>query len=217
MKILTALFLFAGAALADDRVLTQPYDETAVVQLTGRENYQSAVVFGTDEKIENVAVGDSTGWQVTPNKRASVLFLKPLGPHARTNMTVVTDKRVYSFDLLTAAKASAGIYTLRFSYPAPPPEAKPAQGDFNFAWQKSGAKALFPAEIFSDEKHIYLHWPKDTPLPAILSKSVEGREGPVNTHVDGEMVTVDGPAKTLVLRLGKDVATLTNATIRSEP
>ncbi len=36
------------------------------------------IEFGHGERIENVAVGDSSAWQVTPNKRANLLFLKPL-------------------------------------------------------------------------------------------------------------------------------------------
>jgi hypothetical protein len=43
-------------------------------------------------------------WQITPNRRASLLFVKPLPGAHRTNMTVVTDKRTYLFDLVPAIR-----------------------------------------------------------------------------------------------------------------
>ncbi len=56
-----------------------------------RPGYQLAVEFGPDEQIENVAVGDSGAWQVTPNRRGDHLFVKPIQPGVSTNMTVVTN------------------------------------------------------------------------------------------------------------------------------
>ena len=43
-----------------------------------RPAISSTVEFAPDERIENVAVGDSGAWQVTPNKRGDHLFVKPL-------------------------------------------------------------------------------------------------------------------------------------------
>ena len=68
---------------------------------------QSTIEFAADERIENVAVGDSSAWQITPNRRASLLFVKPLTAHSRTNMTVVTDRRTYMFDLVAGEKTAA--------------------------------------------------------------------------------------------------------------
>ena len=48
------------------------------VRIEGRPNVQATIDFGEDEHIENVAIGDSSAWQVTPNKRANLLFVKPL-------------------------------------------------------------------------------------------------------------------------------------------
>ena len=91
--LFTAVLLHAAPARAepDSRLHTVRYDAGAVVQLRGQRGYQSMIQFAADERIENVAVGDSAAWQVTPNKRADMLFLKPMLPDARTNMTVVFD------------------------------------------------------------------------------------------------------------------------------
>lgn len=121
LGLLAAPWSHAG----DTRIRSVDYAADAVVRVPGREGFQSAILFGDDEKIENVAVGDSFGWQVTPNKRANLLFLKPMPQARATNMTVVTDRRVYLFDLQPAPKSQPALYSLRFLRHEPPP-AEPA-------------------------------------------------------------------------------------------
>ncbi len=96
-KVSFAAFALLGctAALAapDNRIRTQRLRcRMQIVQIVGKSGIQSTIEFATDERIENVAVGDSSAWQITPNRRASLLFVKPLSAHSRTNMTVVTDR-----------------------------------------------------------------------------------------------------------------------------
>ena len=96
---------------------------TQIVKILGKAGIQSTIEFADDERIENVAVGDSSAWQITPNRRASLLFVKPTTAHSRTNMTVVTDKRTYMFDLVSGEKSAAPVYALKFSYPNEKPVA----------------------------------------------------------------------------------------------
>ena len=63
-------------------VKTIYYNPDAVISLTGAVGWQMMIEFGEDERIENVAIGDSAAWQVTPNKRARMLFVKPLSRKA---------------------------------------------------------------------------------------------------------------------------------------
>ena len=113
---LAASLLAAPAAAQDSRLVERMYDPAEVVRIDGRTKVQATVAFADDERIENVAIGDSEAWQVTPNKRANLLFIKPLSPTARTNMTVVTDRRTYLFDLVASPRAQP-LYVLRFAYP----------------------------------------------------------------------------------------------------
>lgn len=119
--ILTALmatqaFAPSQAATQDDpRLVSVVYDPAQIVKVIGRPGVQATITFGEDEKIENVAVGDSQKWQITPNKRANLLFARPLEAAAVTNMTVVTDKRTYLFDLVASAK-DRPVYMLSFTY-----------------------------------------------------------------------------------------------------
>lgn len=107
--------LLSAPVRADDRLVEHAYRADEVVTIPGRTTVQATIAFGRNEAIENVAVGDSSQWQITPNKRADLLFVKPLETSARTNMTVVTNKRTYFFDLVAGAKAKP-LYMLRFTY-----------------------------------------------------------------------------------------------------
>ncbi|WP_419825554.1 TrbG/VirB9 family P-type conjugative transfer protein [Sphingomonas sp.] len=218
------------AARADPRIAVRPYQAAQVVVVHGRAGVESTIAFADDERIENVAVGNSAAWQVTPNKRANLLFVKPTGTRP-TNMTVVTDQRTYLFDLVAAT--AAPVYMLRFSYPpkpavpaprptpeevalaaavaataAPPASPPPDPAALNFAWNGKGDKALLPARVYDDGKSIFLSWDGDVALPAILVRDPSGQEGPVNYTVRGGVIVVDGVPPQLVLRAGKQVATL---------
>ena len=224
-----AVPLAAPAQAQDARVREVAYEAARVVRIEGKVTVQASIVFAEDELIENVAIGDAQAWQVTPNKRANILFVKPLATRASTNMTVVTSKRTYLFDLVASPGARA-LYVLRFRYPDEP---KPGTGialagpdgieqqatepgavvdpaELNFAWKASGDRALLPARTFDDGVLTYLSWPQGRAVPAILITDSKGTEGPVNYTVRGDTIVVEGVPQLIVLRSGKDSATLTN-------
>ncbi len=233
LPLLLAAAAFTTPALADDsRLVEHLYDPSEVVTIEGKPNVQATITFEQDEHIENVAIGDSTSWQVTPNKRANLLFVKPLSARASTNMTVVTDKRTYLFDLVAKPGAQA-LYVLHFTYPDEPAAEAPAQlaqapsdiemaaatdpyavadpAKLNFEWRRKGAERLMPSQIYDDGEATFLTWAANVTIPAILTKDRNGTEGPVNYAVRGETTVVDGVPSEIILRWGDDVATLTNA------
>ena len=232
------LLACAGPIHADDpRLVERLYDPHTVVRIEGRPSVQATIRFDDDELIENVAIGDSNAWQVTPNKRANLLFVKPLNEKAATNMTVVTSKHTYFFDLVASPKVVSPLYQLAFTYPA---EAKPAAGgkadadaraaaptdvelsaatdpaavtdpaELNFAWAGSGDRKLLPSRIYDDGQATFLAWPAGTPVPAILIKNRAGAEGPVNFAVRGDVIVVDGVPREIILRSGRQLATIDN-------
>ena len=232
---LLASTLAMPARAEDPRLVERLYSEDEVVRIEGRANVQATIRFGADEHIENVAIGDSNAWQVTPNRRANLLFIKPLGERAATNMTVVTDRHTYFFDLVANPAHRNALYVLAFTYPDAPHETQQADADgaapgptavelsaasdpyavvdpaaLNFAWGTKGDRALLPTQVYDDGSATFLAWPAGTPLPAILIKDHEGSEGPVNYAVRGDTLVVDGVPREIVLRSGEDSATLTN-------
>lgn len=228
-----ALLAFAMPAQADERLVEVRYEASKVYRIEGKPKVQATIRFAEDESIENVAVGDSNAWQITPNKRANLLFVKPLLARANTNMTVVTDKRTYLFDLV-ASPAASPMYVLSFKYPEPPKDkvdaaAQLAQNgtaptsaatqekvavvdpaDLNFAWSKSGDAKLLPENVFDDGEATFLTWPEGRSVPAILITDTAGTEGPVNFTVRGSTIVVEGVPPQIVLRAGKDRALIVN-------
>ena len=226
-----ACIAVAPAHAGDPRLVERLYDPSAVVRIEGRPNVQATITFGDGEHIENVAIGDSNSWQVTPNKRADLLFVKPLSERAKTNMTVVTDRHTYLFDLV-AAPGGKPLYVLRFTYPEPPkseqdkalalapnslemaaasdPYAVKDPAALNFSWEKKGDRRLFPDRVYDDGSATYVTWPSGKPIPAMLIKDKEGTEGPVNFAVRGDTLVIDGVPAEIILRSGRDNAELIN-------
>jgi len=75
-------------------IVYSPYD---VHRFTGYYGYQSSIIFAEDETIDQLVMGDSIPWQMVPN--GNRLFLKPIDQDATTNLTLITNKRVYYFEL----------------------------------------------------------------------------------------------------------------------
>ncbi|MDT7933830.1 MAG: TrbG/VirB9 family P-type conjugative transfer protein [Sphingomonadaceae bacterium] len=206
------------AARAEGRIRTLAYGADQIVTVSGTRGIQTMIEFAPDERIENIAVGDSAMWQVTPNKRANLVFLKPLAPGARTNMTVVTDRRRYLFDLRTAPPRALPIYAIRFTYPQerielpppPPPPAPKPQPTLNERWIAKGDAKLLPVRVYDDGDSTFMAWAPSAELPAVLAVGADGQEGPVNATMRDGVLVIEGVAPRYVLRIGRAVATLVN-------
>lgn len=233
--VLTAVSALAPApADAEDaRLVEMRYQPARVYRVEGKPKVQATIRFAEDEAIENVAIGDSNAWQVTPNKRANLLFVKPLMARANTNMTVVTNRRTYLFDLV-ASPSARPLYVLSFTYPDEPKPAAAASSqmaqlgtgegadpaptpaaidpaELNFAWKRSGDEKLLPENVFDDGEATFLTWPEGRAVPAILITDSEGTEGPVNFTVRGNTIVVEGVHRQIVLRSGRDKALVVNS------
>jgi type IV secretion system protein VirB9 len=118
-------FFFANVAFAqvptttDSRIRTLVYNPNEVYELKFHYNYQSFIEFAQDEEIEMISIGEAFAWRMTPAGKR--LFVRPLEVAAHTNMTIITNKRTYHFDIRSGeydGKADEElVYTVRFFYP----------------------------------------------------------------------------------------------------
>ncbi len=103
----------------DSRIKTFVYNANDVYRVLTHYGYQMNIEFGDSEEIETVSVGDRTGWQITPTENR--IFVRAMEDKSQTNMTVITDKRTYQFDLYSAQPGQQGwdelVYVVRFFYP----------------------------------------------------------------------------------------------------
>lgn len=233
-RLIPALAFWALAALAppagavlphpgpgDPRIHEVLYDPAEVVELNGALGYQLSLEFDPAERIENVALGDSLGWQVTPNRKATILFLKPMAQRPDTNMTVITNLRRYEFQLHVAplknrAALRAVPYSVRFVYPPPamavvrpPPPPRPPE-DRNHAYSYQGSTVLLPDRMFDDGEATYFTFRDHEDLPAIYAVEAGGAEAVVNAHMRDGYIVVDRIAPGFVLRRGKEVTHVFN-------
>lgn len=211
----------ANAAVAqeierDPRLRIVPYQESQVININGHLGYQMMIELDPQERIENVSVGDSLAWQVTPNRAATLLFLKPVEANSSTNMIVVTTRRRYAFTL--RAREARGpddpniLHSLRFTYPeAEAPETSSAPATFAFDYIVSGSAAFAPRQVFDDGQFTYFQIPQGADAPAIFAMNGHGEEEVVNTQVRGAVTVVEQIADRFVLRLGRDAVLVNRA------
>jgi type IV secretion system protein VirB9 len=218
-----ALAFAAADAHADSRIRTRTYAENAVYSLTGHFGFQTIIEFNDDEIIENVAIGDSVSWQVTPNRRGDVIILKPIAAAPPTNMTVVTSLRHYFFELSakSAADAKPGemIYVLRFSYPGEKQAAQAAVAEnaafvpekietpedraTNREYSYAGSREIVPSLVFDDGSATYFRWPEGAPTPAVFLISGDDKESVINHGYEAGFIVVDRVAPEFSLKHGE--------------
>lgn len=219
----------------DARVKTLDYVPWQVTPVRGTFRTATQILFGPEETILHVALGDTTGWEVVAE--GAILFLKPKVQRPPTNLLATTRRpsgalRHYSFELSTAAKGEP-IYVLRFRYPQDEAlaqvqalerssqalerrvvqlklERAVMSGPRNLAYEAQGSSALQPSEISDNGRFTVLRFPGGQTLPAIYEVGDDGAERLVGFDVRGEFVVVHGTARQLRLRQGRQVVCLFN-------
>ena len=167
------------------------------------------IALAPDERIQNVALGDSGAWQVVTSQSGNMLFVRPTRDGVSTNMTVITSARFYAFDLVPVAYGSPP-YEVRFNYPAE--VASNALGVSNemgepvAKYRLSGTKALWPDAISDDGAKTYIDWPADMPLPAAFFIDEYGRERLANGNMRGGLYVIDSVHQELLFRIDRKTA-----------
>lgn len=204
------------------------YNPNELYRYFGHYTYQGFIEFEAGELINTISMGNPTLWLVeTLDNR---LFLKPVGEdNSETNMTVLTNKRVYHFELV--AKEAKGIsdkdliFVVKFSYPDEKdknivefqraiPSDEPDLRDlsvYNFNYQYTGEKSIAPSKVFDDGVFTYFQFlSKNSEVPAIYSVDSEGYESLVNFRVAGTYIIVEKVAPQYTLRNGNDIVCVYN-------
>ncbi len=157
----------------DSRIRTLVYNPNEVYELKFYYNYQSFIEFSDDEEIEMISIGEAFAWRLTP--AAKRLFIRPLEIAAHTNMTIITNKRTYHFDIRSDefnGKADEDlVYTVRFFYPqiGQPLPIPPQLSVPNIAAKAKSLPRGLPGVIKTPMPSVKL----DTKLPGIIERNPE--------------------------------------------
>jgi type IV secretion system protein VirB9 len=199
----------------DPRIQTVEYNSQQVIALTVANGYELALEFAPDERIENVAIGNSTVWQVTPNKNADHLFIKPMRGAADTDMTIITDARSYSFELKSTPTVDPSMpFIVRFVYPVAITTPDPETLGQTVIYRFSGANLLKPVDMSDDGQFTSIAWAPKAPIPAVYVINAQGQEALVNGAVRDGHFMVDQVANVFIFRLGKDEAKATRQVVK---
>lgn len=126
--ILNLLIFYCGNAYAvreprptsvDSRIRVIVYSPDDVFKFIGYYGYQASIELAKGEEVVSISMGDTTSWQIVPS--GNRIFIKPMEQDATTNMTLITNKRTYFFELYAEEAQDIRdpdmVFNVRFLYP----------------------------------------------------------------------------------------------------
>ncbi len=214
----------------DARIKTVMYSPNEVIKYTGFYGYQSSILFAPDEEIGTISLGDSIPWVLNP--MGNRLFLKPVEQDATTNMTLITNKHTYFFELhaddVKAPSGGEGIsdkrltFELRIVYPEEqmaglnsidhvPDLEQDDLSKFNFRYTISGSDDIAPIRIFDDGEFTYFQFRnKNADVPGFWQVDKDGNESIINYRTRGDYIVVERVSARYTLRHGNSVVCVFN-------
>ncbi|GEO86696.1 conjugal transfer protein TrbG [Aminobacter sp. DSM 101952] len=218
--------LVARPGRLDPRIRSLPYSAEQVFLVTGTYGLVTTILFGADEDITQVVAGDTVSWQILTSADRRSLTLKPMEKDAATNLSVVTTKRTYSFDLrVNDTKAMQNqTFKLRFTYPEDAglkgtaelwkqaqdaqrnPNIKNIRRDkVNYDYGFKGSDGAKPLWVFDDGLKTFMKFTGD--IPAIFIVDGRRRESLVNYRREADYIVIDKVSRQWTLRFGTEAET----------
>jgi type IV secretion system protein VirB9 len=207
MKFIMSIFCFLCAAnfnghfaqaadepvTMDSRIKTYIYNPNEVFPVILHYGYHNHIDFPKNEFIKNIIVGNRADWEITNS--GNRIFLQTYSRQAHTNMTVITNKRTYEFDLVAKGELHETdydlAYAIKFYYPE---EAKVVdtkfnqeengetgeisdlvQGKINANYVYRGDTEVTPLVAFNDEKFTYLKF-REGVVPKVETFTKNGKK-----------------------------------------
>jgi type IV secretion system protein VirB9 len=215
----------------DTRIKVVAYDQNNVVTIHGSHFVSTAIYFGKSETILHVDIGDLLAWKASPSKDIPyAIFIEPQLPQSDTNMTVITNKRTYQFQLITrtddTSRSHDVIYALQFKYPDE--EKNQFEGElnnlqrsflgnsvndavhWNYDYSFYGSKRIAPVQAVDNGTYTIFKFAKHEAVPAIFAVDAHQNESLVNFRVEGDYVFVQGVRHQYTFRNGDEVTTVYN-------
>lgn len=207
------------------------YNPNDVYYYLGHYTYQGFIEFEEGETISTISMGNPSLWLF--EHLANRLFLKPVGEdNSETNMTVITNKKIYHFEL--AAKEAKGIkdkdliFVVKFAYPDEkdknlvefPKVAVSDEPDmrnlslYNFNYQYTGEPSIAPLKVFDNGEFTYFQFTKkNAEIPAIFTVDSSGFESLINFRSAGDYIIVERVSAQYTLRSGTDIVCVYNSNL----
>lgn len=215
----------------DSRMKTIIYNPNEVFDLKFCYGFQAFIEFSEDEEIEIITLGESYPWKLTPiGKR---LFIRPLQVNVNTNMTIITTKRTYQFQIRSSDYEDGVdedlIYSVKFFYPDTTrkyAETKDKNKEsifeldlnnpnLNFDYVMTGnIQDLSPVKTFDDGLKTYFEFKNNNAyIPTIYAVDINGNETKLEYEIKGNFIVVDSVQMQFSLRDGSNLLCIFNNAI----
>jgi type IV secretion system protein VirB9 len=216
---------------SEKRFRVYVYNPNNVYHYMGYYMYQSYIEFEEGEKVQTISMGDSTAWQMVT--LGNKLFLKPIAAYPETNMTLITNKRIYHFELNATEPDNVArdeiLFYVKFMYPDEKDQTivsfrttknrddYPDMSDltkYNFNYEFSGSAKIAPIKVFDDGEFTYMEFPdENAEIPAIFVVNSSGYEALVNFRVVSNYIVIERVDYQFTLRSGNDIVCIYNNTL----
>ena len=214
----------------DERIKLIVYSPYDVFKYVGYYGYQANIEFANDEQIDSVSMGDTTSWQIVPS--GNRMFIKPIESDATTNMTVITNKRTYYFELYAEHTSDIRDTSIAFSVKFLYPDSEEDNDSIrhissgsedpdldhpeilNFHYTMSGSDEISPIQVYDDGEFTYMLFrDKNAEIPGIFSVDDDLKESMVNyrmSQLTKNLVIIEQVYPKFALRKGKKVTCIFN-------
>ena len=212
----------------DSRIKHFVFSPNEVFRVVLHYGYQTSIEFSNSEEIQTISIGNNYAWQITPlGKR---LFIKPLEDNILTNMTIITSKRTYQFELQSKPYSYALdeelVYVVRFFYPDEghdsiddvkqgyfmdrmEEEALPSIKPYNFSYTIEGSKSLAPIRVFDNGINTFFEFEHGIQNIPNIAVQIDNSFTPIESKIVGKYLVANIIAKKFKLFRGKEVAEIT--------
>lgn len=216
--------IISGEKEAKQNIITQfLYEENKIYNIYCRVNNITTILLNPDENIVSVQAGDTARWDLVESQTGSseggrtAILVKPLSYNEKllkTTLMILTDKRFYTFNLVSAKDWYNPV--VKFLYPRELKQAlnkkinseenlyKTDPSKLNYKYTVNTKRYDFvPSTIFDDGTKTFLVMKNEIQeMPAFYVK--EGKElFLVNYRVKGNYIIIDRTFDEGVLQLGK--------------
>lgn len=209
----------AAPGAFSEATLLYAWEPGAIYELQTSPEFVSTLLLEPGEVLIDIAAADTARWSVsnTLSGDRALLIVKPSAPKLKTNIVLVTDRRAY---LIEAVSAAGEVYTAQaaWTYPATPvpppvpdpepaPEPPPRQlhEDYVLKAPRKGPPPWLPEKVWDDGRRTFVQFPEDiaaSDMPPLLIRTTEGLEL-VNYRINGRRYEIDRIFSEAELRLGR--------------
>ena len=216
---------------ADPHIQCARFDEDQVYRVATMPGRAVLIQLEPGETLmdKGAGIGDAKAWAMSAT--GNWVMLKPRASQPDTNLMLVTNRRRYTFSLVSVSRGQPTTWVLRFEYPDTLAKnataaarrqaavvaasnsgqsvsvASPAA---NTAYFMRGNLELAPTAAWDDGRFTYFRYTTSRDLPKVFMILADGSEATANFHMEGDTIVVHATARQFVIRYGDAVLGVRN-------